>query len=203
MAKVEVATRQSEAPPPPALRWTSADLEALPDNGKRYEIIDGELYMSKQPHWHHQFACGQIFSELQTWSKQTGEGQANLAPGVIFADDDDVAPDVVWISRERRDAALGTEGHLHAAPELVIEVLSWGLKNEQRDRDAKLKLYSRRGVQEYWIADWRMKQIEIYRRSDQALHLVATLLKTDTVTTPLLPGFSCLVATFFDDYLTS
>lgn len=40
------------------LRWTSADLEVLPDDGKRYEIIDGELYVSTQPHWQHQFACG-------------------------------------------------------------------------------------------------------------------------------------------------
>ena len=45
-----------------APRWTSADLEVLPDDGKRYEIIDGELYMSRQPHWHHQRACGKIFA---------------------------------------------------------------------------------------------------------------------------------------------
>ncbi len=203
MAQVEVATRQSEAPPLPALRWTSADLEALPNDGKRYEIIDGDLVMSKQPHWHHQFACVQISTQLNLYNQRTGAGQVNLAPGVIFADDDDVAPDVVWISRARRDAALGVEGHLHAAPELVVEVLSWGFKNEQRDREAKLKLYSRRGVLEYWIADWRLKQLEIYRRSDHALHLVTTLLKTDTVTTPLLPGFSCSVAALFDDYLTN
>ena len=42
------------------LRWTSADLAVLPDDGKRYEIIDGELYISRQPHWHHQRACGKI-----------------------------------------------------------------------------------------------------------------------------------------------
>ena len=45
-----------------APRWTSADLEVLPDDGKRYEIIDGELYMSRQPHWHHQRACVQEFA---------------------------------------------------------------------------------------------------------------------------------------------
>jgi Uma2 family endonuclease len=202
MAQVETAIRPSIATPAPALRWTSADWEVLPNDGKRYEIIDGELHVSEPPSWQHQFVCCQFFSKLQAWSTQCGKGQANVAPDVIFADDDDVAPDVVWISRARRDAALGIEGHLHAAPELVIEVLSFGLKNEQRDRDAKLKLYSRRGVQEYWIADWRMKQIEIYRRTDQALQLIATLLKTDTVTTPLLPGFACSVASLFDDTLS-
>jgi hypothetical protein len=47
-----------------ALRWTSADLAVLPDDGKRYEIIDGDLYMSRQPHWHHQQACMRIAAAL-------------------------------------------------------------------------------------------------------------------------------------------
>ena len=42
------------------LRWTSADLEVLPENGNRYEIIDGELNMSRQPPWHHQLTCGNL-----------------------------------------------------------------------------------------------------------------------------------------------
>jgi hypothetical protein len=69
----------------PALRWTSADLAVLPDNDKRYENIDGELYVSRQPHWHHQRTCGKIFAALEAWSMQTGAGEANFAPGVLFA----------------------------------------------------------------------------------------------------------------------
>jgi Uma2 family endonuclease len=180
-----------------ALRWTSADLAVLPDDGKRYEIIDGELYMSRQPHWHHQQACMRIAAALDAWSRQTRAGEANLAPGVIFAEDNDVAPDVIWISQARRANALGPEGHLHAAPELVVEVLSPGGANERRDREAKLKLYSRRGVLEYWIVDWRTQQIELYRREQLALQLVATLYATDTLASPLLPGFVCQVATLF------
>src|SRR3989442_5252167 len=161
----------------PTLRWTSADLAVQPDDSKRYEIIDGELYMSRQPHWHHQRTCMKFCTALEAWSVQTGAGEANLAPGVIFADDDDVAPDVVWISHDRRATALGPDGHLHAAPELVVEVLSPGSLNERRDREAKLKLYSRRGVLEYWIVDWRTQQVEVYRREALALRLVATLYK--------------------------
>lgn len=177
------------------LRWTSADLTVLPDDGKRYEIIDGELYMSRQPHWHHQRACVKLCAALEAWSMQTGAGEVNLAPGVIFAEDDDVAPDVVWISQARRATALGADGHLHAAPELVVEVLSPGSTNERRDREAKLKLYSHRGVLEYWIVDWRAQQVEVYRREDLALRLVATLYSTDALQSPLLPGFACQVAT--------
>jgi Uma2 family endonuclease len=180
-----------------SLRWTSADLAVLPDDGKRYEIVDGELYMSRQPHWHHQRACGKIFAALEIWSTQIGTGEANLAPGVIFAEDDDVAPDVVWISHSRRATALRPDGHLHAAPELVVEILSPGTLNERRDREAKLKLYSRRGVLEYWIVDWRTQQVEVHQRENLALRLVATLYPADTLTSPLLPGFACEVASLF------
>jgi Uma2 family endonuclease len=180
------------------LRWTSADLEVMPDDGKRYEIIDGELYMSKQPHWHHQYVCAEICAGLNEWSEQRGDGCANLAPGLVFTEDNDVAPDVVWISDSRLAAALGVDGHLHAAPELVVEVISPGFANERRDREAKLKLYSRRGVLEYWIIDWLRRQIEVYRREDAALILAATLHESDTLETPLLPGFACPLITLFE-----
>jgi hypothetical protein len=64
-----------------ARRWTSADLVVLPDDGKRYEIIDGELYISRQPHWHHQQACGRIFAALDAWDRQTGVGKRILRQG--------------------------------------------------------------------------------------------------------------------------
>ena len=180
------------------LRWTSTDLESMPDDGKRYEIIDGELYVSKQPSWHHQYTCLRIATALDSWSRLSGAGQVNLAPGLIFAEDDDVAPDVVWLSNERLAHTLAEDGKLHSAPELVIEVLSPGRANEKRDRDAKLKLYSRRGVSEYWIIDWLRQQIAVYRCHDLALHLIATLQAGDTLETPLLPGFSCALATLFE-----
>ena len=182
-----------------SLRWTSADLEVMPDDGKRYEIIDGDLYVSKQPHWYHQLVCASILASLRAWSKQTGAGYANLAPGVIFGDGDDVAPDLVWIARDRLAAALEADGKLHAAPDLAVEVLSPGSANERRDREAKLKLYSTRGVQEYWIVDWRIRQIEVYRRRQAQLEIVATLREEDELSSPLLPGFSCAVAALLED----
>ncbi len=183
--------------PKKSMRWTSADLELLPDDGKRYEVIDGELYVAKQPHWHHQKVCGQAYRIIQQWCDETGEGQANLAPGVIFNNDDDVAPDVVWISNERLLTALESDGKLHAAPDLAIEVLSFTGNNERRDREAKLKLYSRKDVTEYWIINWMAKEIEIYRRDADELQLAVTLGSKDIIETPLLPGFSCAVVEFF------
>ena len=180
-----------------SLRWTSADIESLQDDAKRYEIIEGELYVSRQPHYYHQRVCVRIPAALDRWSEPDGRGEANLAPGLIFADDDDVAPDVVWISNERLASSLKEDGKLHAAPEIVIEVLSPGERNEHRDREAKLKLYSRRGVREYWIADWRNRQFEVYRREEGDLRISGTLLESDSLTSPLLPGFSCQISEFF------
>jgi Uma2 family endonuclease len=181
------------------LRWTSHDLESLPDDGKRYEIVDGELYVSKQPHWDHQFVANQVWEVLQNWSRQTKAGMANSAPGVIFAADDDVAPDVVWISRERLAKAFQPDGKLHSAPELVVEVLSPGATNAARDREAKLKLYSRRGVMEYWIVNWQERYLEVYRREEAVLKLHSTLYEDDILQSPHLPGFSCQVSQIFAD----
>ena len=179
-------------------RLTSADLEFFPlDDGKRYEIIEGELYVSEAPHAYHQDVCFRLCSKLDQWIGQSGNGRAFIAPGVIFAEDDDVVPDIAWTSSSPLATILGPEGHLHAAPELIVEVLSPGAANEKRDREIKLNLYSRRGVHEYWIVDWTRRRIEVFRREEAQLKLTAALGESDTLVTPLLPGFACPVADLF------
>jgi Uma2 family endonuclease len=140
-----------------SIRWTTADLEVLEaDEWKRYEIIDGELFVTRAPHIKHQGAAGRIYARLLFWSEETGLGEPIATPGIIFTDADNVIPDVVWVSKERLSLIVDNEGHLTAAPELVVEVLSAGSENERRDLEAKLKLYSLKDVQEYWIVDWRL-----------------------------------------------
>jgi Uma2 family endonuclease len=180
-------------------RWTTADLELFPDpiDDTRYEIIDGELYVSTQPSLEHQFACSAACAELRSWSTRTGRGFAFSAPGIILVEDDNVAPDVIWISTERFRAARGTDGKLHELPELVVEVLSPGASNERRDRDVKLKLYSRRSVMEYWIVDCAARQVEVYGRDGGALRLLATLGAEGELRTNLLPGFVLPVGQLF------
>ncbi len=179
------------------IRWTTSDIELMPDDGTRYEIIDGELFMAKAPNWRHQETSGNIFLELKLWSRESGLGRPIEAPGVLFGESDNVIPDVIWISNERLAALENESGHLTGAPELVVEVLSSGTDNERRDREAKLKLYSSHGVQEYWIVDWRIQQIEVYRRERAVLRLAATYLAHDELESPLLSGFRCPVARIF------
>ena len=127
------------------------------------------------------------------------QGRASIARGLVFAEDDVVAPDIVWMSTGRMATILGNDGKLHAAPELTVEVLSPGKINERRDREVKLNLYSRRGVDESRIVDWRGRRIEVFRRKNAQLELAATLAETDTLASPLLAGFSCPVAELFAD----
>ncbi len=180
------------------VRFTIHDLELFTEEGIRREVIDGEIHVSTQPHWRHQLASGFFFDRLLHWSVDAGgAGLPIAAPGIIFSEEDAVAPDLVWISRERIGRVIGDDGKLHAAPDLIVEILSAGAKNEERDRELKLKLYSRRGVREYWIGDWRDESLQIFRRQNQALQLVATLTSDDVLTSPLLPGFSVRVGAFF------
>jgi Uma2 family endonuclease len=188
-----------------SLRWTIADIDLFPDNGTRYEIIDGELFMTRAPRWKHQKVANNICAALNNCADLAKLGEATTTPGIIFSEADNVIPDVVWASYARLETLLDSAEHLTGAPELIVEVLSPGADNERREslrhgkaeREVKLKLYALQGVQEYWIVDSRLRQVQIFRRQRAMLELVATLLADDEITSPLLPGFSCAVAAFF------
>jgi Uma2 family endonuclease len=106
------------------------------------------------------------------------------------------------MSHGRLQWAEDAAGHLTRAPELVGEVLSPGRANVHRDREAKLALSSRQGVEEYWIFDPLAPTIDLYYRSvsqevQDGLHCWVRLSAADTLTSALLPGFSCPVQTLF------
>src|SRR4051812_45438988 len=179
-------------------RWTVEEVEALPYvEGCHYEIVDGELCVSRTPRTAHQATRGNAFFALKVWNDQIGLGEVLSEPGVIFSRHDAVEPDVAWLSLARRAAIEGDDGHLHGAPELVVEVLSPGAVNERRDRETKRGLYGRHGVDEYWILDWRGQTVAVDRRTGDALPLVAALGRDDVLSSPLFPGFAVTVGQLF------
>jgi len=178
-------------------KFKSEDLVRMPDDGNRYEVIDGELYIHDPTHYQHQSACGHLASALDAWSQSSDLGEANIAVGLVFDDYNSVAPDVVWLSRDRRIEALGQDGWLHSAPELVAEVLIPGEAHFRRDCWIKRELYARFGVQEYWIVDWQERQVDVYRHERDELCFVKTFRSADDLNSPLLPGFSCRVESLF------
>jgi Uma2 family endonuclease len=171
-------------------RWTVADLEEIePVEGERYEVIGGELYVVKQPSWEHNNICVRLGGLLVQWSDDSGLGTVSTAPGVIFSVEDGVAPDLAWVSWERFRAGRDRAGHITVAPELMVEVLSPGPANVRRDREIKMALYTREGVDEYWIVDWQRRTVDIFRRDGETLAFVQTLAEDAVLETPLLPGF--------------
>lgn len=175
---------------------TNKDLEGLPRDGNRYELIEGELYVSTAPELIHQRTIGKIFRAFTIYLDDHPLGEILYGPGVILSDYDGVIPDLVYLSNERRDE-IATGTRIYGAPNLVIEVLSPGMQNMERDRKVKLKLYDKYGVDEYWIVDTRARAIEVYRREGGKLVFFTTYLNDEVVTTPLLPDFSCDVSRLF------
>lgn len=168
---------------------TIADIDAMPEDGNRYELIEGELFVSRAPSLVHQRVVRNILVVFEEYLDQNPIGEVIPGPGVIFSNFSGVIPDVVYIGNERRKEIARGE-RVTGAPDLIIEILSPGTENERRDRHAKRQLYRKYGVKEYWIIDPERRAIEVYRTTK--LKLVATLGLNDEIRTPLLPGFRCL-----------
>lgn len=175
---------------------TVEDLAAMPDDSNRYEVIEGEISVSRAPDFIHQIIGTNIVVSIGSYLKVKPIGTIVATPGLILSPIDGVIPDLVYMSNKRRDEIL-REGKLHAAPELVIEILSSGTENIQRDRIVKRQLYAKHGVEEYWVIDAQMRTLEVYRLHEGLLDFVAMYAKNDTVTTALLPDWSITIAEVF------
>jgi Uma2 family endonuclease len=168
-------------------RLTYDDYCLLPNNGKRYEIIDGELFVTPSPLWRHQNVLTNLLLSLGEYVKKRDLGKVVPAPmDVVFSAYDVVEPDILYISKAR--AAVVTEKNVQGAPDLVVEVLSES--TAKIDRTTKLKLYARYGVAEYWVIDPTTYSAEIYRLVPGGYELAAQLDSSQSLTSPLFPGFS-------------
>ncbi|MFB3924015.1 MAG: Uma2 family endonuclease [Terriglobia bacterium] len=172
---------------PVDIRLTYEDYCLFPNDGKRYEIIDGELFVTPSPRSLHQIIVSNLHLELGQFVKSRKLGRLYVAPlDVVFSRFDVVEPDLLYISQAR--SAVLTEKNVQGSPDLVVEVLSETTADV--DRTTKLKLYARYGVQEYWIIDPLGPSAQIYRRKAGSLDLAATHQPEDFLTSPLFPGFS-------------
>ena len=178
---------------------TIADWDAIPyDECNRYEIIEGELFVSCSPGLTHQTVATNLTSLIHGFLKRNPIGKVVATPGLVLSDISGVIPDLVFFRYEQRETIVTGE-RLTGPPALVIEVISPGSRNIRRDRIAKLNLYAKHGVPEYWIVDPKKLQLERYLWQEAALHLVETLTGEDELTTDALPGFSCPMSEVFWD----
>ncbi len=175
--------------PQTSARLTYEDYLARPDDGRQYELVEGELILNPAPVPRHQWIVLNIASELHSYHQQHGGGKVFSAPiDVVLAEEVVVQPDVIVIRSER--LRIVGEKSILGAPSLVIEVLSD--RTRRADEITKRKLYERYGVDEYWIVDPVIDAVKIYRRSGAAFARVAELSAGSggAITSPLLPGFT-------------
>ena len=166
---------------------TVADLDAMPDDGNRYELFNGEIFVSRAPGLTHQIILTNLLTILRAYLDRNAVGQVIPTPGIIFGESDAAIPDLVFISNQLFHE-LVFEERINGAPELMVEIVSPGKENARRDRVVKRQVYGRFGVKEYWIVDPEKRAIEVYRLKKRALVLAGTKMDADDLGTPLLPG---------------
>jgi Uma2 family endonuclease len=176
---------------------TVAELDACPDDSNRYELIEGELFVSRAPGLPHQMIVQNLQIAFADYLRSNPIGKTVPGPGAVFSQYDAVIPDLAFVRNERWDQVVTGE-KFTGALDLVIEVTSPGKENRDRDLLVKRQLYGKYGVAEYWIVDAENRLVEIYRLKQERLESVATLRNGDQITTPLLPGFRFHVADIFN-----
>ena len=151
------------------VQWTYEDLRLMPDDGQRYEVIDGDLLVTPAPTTTHQTLSKRIQFALMQQIELRGLGQVFNAPvDLIFSRLRTVQPDLLVVRTERTNFI--TERGIETAPDLVVEILS--PSTEQTDRERKAKLYASEGVREYWIVDAAQRCIEIYGLAESGYDLL-------------------------------
>lgn len=175
---------------------TVTDLDLMPDDGNRYEIIEGELFVSRAPGLKHQLVVKNFIASIQNHLDNNPIGIVVPGPGIVFSELTAVIPDVVFISNARREEIASGE-RLTGAPDIVIEVLSPGSENDRRDRIVKRHLYGKYGVKEYWIADPENRATEIYLLADTTMKLVRIIHEGDEITSSVLQRYRCKVRKIF------
>jgi len=167
-------------------KYTHADLLVMPDDGKRREILDGDLIVSPSPVLFHQRIVRRLFEAFVRYLDRHPIGEICVSPlDVIFDDLDVLEPDLIF-ARNENGGIL--QDWVRGAPDLVIEVLSPG--SISMDRGPKLKAYARFGVPEYWIVDPDAHAIEVYRQGEGGYELVSVCGERDSVTSLLRPSLS-------------
>ncbi|MCX6021700.1 MAG: Uma2 family endonuclease [Chloroflexi bacterium] len=171
--------------------WTYEDYCAIPDDGRRYEVIGGKLYVAPSPIVPHQRLVGLLFRVLCTYVEAHRLGEVFIAPlDVLLAYDTVVQPDLFFVRVER--SHIVTRGNVAGAPDLVVEILSPG--TARRDRREKLDAYALFGVPHYWILDAERRTLEAFELHEGGYVLVYQGRGDDVFAPTLFPGLTIPLA---------
>jgi len=164
---------------------TADDYRSLPEDGRLYQLIEGDLVVSPAPNRHHQDITLNLARILSDYADHHG-GAVYVAPFDVYLDEVNVLqPDVLYVSEARAAQVLADEG-AHAAPDLAVEVLS--PSTALRDKNVKRRVYARAGLAELWLVDPTLRQIQVYRLTENPDKPVAVIEEFETLVSPLFPG---------------
>ncbi|MFH1898653.1 MAG: Uma2 family endonuclease [Candidatus Desantisbacteria bacterium] len=139
--------------------WTYEDYLTLPNDGKTYQVIGGDLFMTAAPLIYHQAISRNLAFIIWEFVKDHDMGEVFNSPvDIVFGSTNVVQPDIVYVSKKRLD--IIREKAIFGAPDLVIEILS--PTTLQMDVLLKKALYQRFGVREYWIVDPKEQKVEVF-----------------------------------------
>ena len=159
----------------------------MPDDGRRYQVVEGELIMAPAPNRYHQEILGDLFSTIRSFLKEHRFGKVYVAPFDVFLDEINVLqPDILFVSNARRSVL--TKAGADGAPDLVIEILS--PSNAALDRVRKRDVYARCGVAELWLISPESRTVQVYRLQEDAAKPVLVRGEHETLESPLLPGLT-------------
>ncbi len=178
--------------------WTYEDYLRLPDDGRRYEVIRGCLYVSPAPNWHHQYTVAQLVYFFISFVKERRLGVVLGAPFDIRLPEriaDPVQPDVLFIRRENQ--LKSDAPRFDGIPDLAVEVLSPG--NWRYDRNTKLSAYRDAGIPETWLVDPAARTVEVFvlDAAQPQYVLRERRIVGETVGSAVLPGLQLEVAELF------
>lgn len=178
-------------------KWRYADYLRLPDDGKRYEIIEGVLYVANAPSVDHQFAVSEIHFHLKLFVRERQLGQVYTAPLEVHLSETSrpVQPDILFIRAEQQPEPGAR--FLEGAPDLVVEVIS--PSSIRLDRHIKFDLYERVGVAEYWLVDPKARLVEVYALSSGEYALRGQYTGDDLIESGVLTGLQIQTSVLFQE----
>lgn len=170
------------------IRYTYEDYLSLPDDGKRYQVIEGEIYMVPAPAPWHQDITRKLVILLNEFVERHKLGKVYFALcDVVLSEEDIIQPDIFFISKEREH--IITEQNFQGAPDLIIEIIS--PFTAKLDKSLKMKLYERFGVKEYWLVDPDGEEIEVLTLKGEGYESIGVfgIEHGQSFESPLLKGF--------------
>lgn len=175
--------------------WTYEDYLALPDDGRRYEIIEGVLYVTNAPDIDHQFAVSELLGEMRAFVKQHNLGYVLTAPFEVHLSERSrpVQPDILFIRTEQWPGP-GVK-FFEGSPDLIVEVLSPA--SIRTDRHVKFNAYEQAGVPEYWVVNPKLRSVEVYTLSNDEYGLLGQFAGDELVLSKVLEGLAIVTRTLF------